>query len=51
MHKKQIPVKIRWKYVRTPEEDHMTILARSLIEGHRAFGSNEMLPLMIDAEE
>ncbi len=28
-----------WKYVKMPEENHMSILARSLTEGLRAFGS------------
>lgn len=36
---KNKPEGLRWKYVKMPEEDHMSILARSLIEGLRAFGS------------
>lgn len=36
---KNKPEGLRWKYVKMPEEDHMSILARSLIESLRAFGS------------
>jgi predicted alpha/beta superfamily hydrolase len=30
---------LKWKYVKMPEENHMSILARSLVESLRAFGS------------
>ena len=30
-----------WKYVKMPEENHMSILARSLTEGLRAFASKK----------
>ena len=33
------PQGLTWKYVKLPEENHMSILARSLTEGLRAFGS------------
>jgi len=33
------PQGLKWKYVKMPEESHMSILARSLTEGLRAFGS------------
>jgi len=34
------PEGLTWKYMKMPEENHETILARSLIESLRAFGSN-----------
>jgi len=34
------PEGLTWKYVKMPEENHMSILARSLIEGLRAFSTN-----------
>lgn len=36
---KNQPEGLKWKYVKMPEENHMSILARSLIEGLRAFAS------------
>jgi hypothetical protein len=33
------PQGLKWRYVKMPEESHMSILARSLTEGLRAFGS------------
>jgi predicted alpha/beta superfamily hydrolase len=36
---KNKPEGLTWKYVKMPEENHMSILARSLIEGLRAFAS------------
>jgi predicted alpha/beta superfamily hydrolase len=37
---KSKPAGLTWKYTKMPEENHMSILARSLTEGLRAFGSN-----------
>lgn len=37
---KNKPEGLTWKYVKMPEENHMSILARSLIEALRAFASN-----------
>ncbi len=36
---KNKPEGLTWKYVKMPEENHQSILARSLIEGLRAFAS------------
>jgi len=36
---KNKPEGLRWKYVKMPEENHMSILARSLTESLRAFAS------------
>ncbi len=36
---KNNPEGLKWKYLKMPEENHMSILARSLIEGLRAFAS------------
>ncbi len=36
---KNKPEGLTWKYIKMPEENHMSILARSLIEGLRAFAS------------
>jgi hypothetical protein len=37
---KNKPEGLKWKYVKMPGENHMSILARSLTEGLRAFASN-----------
>jgi predicted alpha/beta superfamily hydrolase len=37
--KREKPTGLTWKYEEMPEENHMSILARSLTEGLRAYGS------------
>ena len=37
---KNKPEGMKWKYVKMPDENHTTILTRSMVEGLKAFGSN-----------